>query len=326
MLPGAHRWRSLCLALAIAVLFGVLAAHRLHDNDLFWHLAFGRALAETQRLVVAEPLTLPELGSTVLVHQWPWDYVLYRVEAAYGFRGVGILVVGLAAVAGAGLTLLAASWSSARPRITNVLAAVLVTAPLVVTRLNERPETVTAVFWPLGLLLARSVARPSDPANPDGGRARAVRAVLLVLLTSLWAQTHLSVLVFLAAGFIVIAPACLGGPGRGTRVGVLGSMTVAALLNPFAITSAKGYHLLATVQHPVGGYINEHIAEWKPLEWRMLDPTDPQNLQGPAYGLLLVVVPSRHDHDALLDGPLRGQHGRLAAGRSPLEMLRLRHW
>lgn len=283
MSDAAWRRRRFVLALVVAAVFALLASHRLHDNDLYWHLANGRSVLETRRIVVPETLAVSEFGPTVLAHQWPWDVLLYGVLARFGFTGVSGLVLCFAALAGIALVALASGWSDRRPRLLVVTAVAFVASPLVLTRLNERPETVAAVFWPCGLLLARWLA------NADSPRSAATRAVALVAFALSWAQVHLSVFAFVPAVVIIVGPGAVGWGGiQRARLFAMAGVASSTLATPYGLLSASVFTNF--VRNPVGAYISGHINEWKTLRWEMLDPFDPQNVQGPAYVLLVVVA------------------------------------
>jgi hypothetical protein len=275
------RWLRRLWPVSCAVLFAALAARRLHDGDFFWHLAFGRSVLEAHTLTVPEPLTIADFESTSLAHSWLWDALLYRVYSRFGFVGVSWLVLVVATLAGTSFGLLVTRWHHRDHRTARwpiVFVSTALVTPLLVTRLNERPECVTLVMWPLALLLARDLA---DESTLRGGLPR---AALLAALGFVWAQVHLSVFAYAAAMFILLARRAVGA----SAIERVRALTLALALAATLATPHGPGLFIGFLRHPVGVYITQHVPEWMPLRWEMLDPTDPENVQGPAYAILLL--------------------------------------
>lgn len=264
--------------LACGALFAALSLHPLSDNDLFWHLALGRSVLESHSRIVPEPLAIEGFGATCIVHEWLWDVMLFSVRRAYGWVALSWFVVIVAALAGAAFGALLTRWPSKAPNLFVAAALSLLTAPIIVTRISERPESASMIFWPVGLLLAKSLAESKST------RAAALRAAGLVALALLWAQIHLSILGFTLAAAIILAPR-VWGREVSDRLCIVAIVGVGLAV----LTSAPGM-LVFTIPSRITSYIATHVAEWMPLRWNMLDPSDPDDVQGPAYAALVLVA------------------------------------
>ncbi len=182
------------VALACAAAFGALAAQqRVHDPDLFWHLATAqRTLAEG--LVRVDVFSWSATGTLTTVDQWLGELIIYAAYLAGDWRGI-IVVRALAVAVLVGLVV--ANALLARPE--RPLLAVIAGLPAVfLTRFVwvDRPELLGFAAFAALLVLLR-LGR--------GGRSWAL--VACVPLVALWANLHGSY----AVGVVVALAACVEG-------------------------------------------------------------------------------------------------------------------
>ena len=184
----------------------------------------GREVWCTHARVVTERWALPDFHERCAVPEWLWDVAAWLVERAFGAAGIAALVFALAGLAAWACSRLAAA------RGHEVTAVVVVTAsisPLVLARIQDRPETVVMAIVPCVLMLAEQLALSTSR------RQRVPRVALLLALVVLWAQVHPSfllapILIGLVAGDRLVRAdrglalaflVALGGVSRDQRAG-----------------------------------------------------------------------------------------------------------
>ena len=225
--------------LVAAVLF--LAAGPLTTNDLWWHLAHGRAYSEHGPWPATDPcLATAERGP--IPHQWLFALAAHGIERVAGLHALRVTHA-LALVAIVGL-----AWSVFRREAGRVAPACLATAVFLVLgwyRLVQlRPElfTIAAV-----LLLHRWLFAPPLPSWGAVGAA--------VALIAVWANVHAA----FAVGPLLIAAALAGVAVRALaaarlRIGDLDLERRRA----GRLATALGLGLLAALANPRGAA--QHLA------------------------------------------------------------------
>jgi hypothetical protein len=131
------------------------------DGDIFWHLAAGRQMVQTGRLLRADPFSVSALGR-------PWIDVHWLFQlAAYGLYQVGgylALVLGKAAVVSLGAAVLAAVVAREAPRL--LFAPALVGALFLARHLLPvRPIVLTLLFLALYFALLEGYRRQPRPRS-----------------------------------------------------------------------------------------------------------------------------------------------------------------
>lgn len=222
------------------LLLGLLTAGQpLITNDLWWHLALGRAYAEYGPLLPEDPLLFTAPGPPTPA-SWLWALGVHGVEQLAGFTGLRMLHVALASAAlGLGFSLLRRASGS----LLVAFAGTALTLVLSAYRLAQlRPHLATLLFT---LLLFRLLI--------EGERLPSARRIAIAVgLMALWVNLH--------AGFL-LGPVLLAG-------GTLGLLAAAPLRaperRPWDLARARRLGLatllglLATLANPGG--LDPHLA------------------------------------------------------------------
>jgi hypothetical protein len=275
------------LALALAALAALAALTPVVDSDIWWHLAAGREMVATRRLLAVDTFSLSAAGR-------PWIDVHWLFQlGAYGLHALGGLLALVAAkaalVAGGALILLGAVERGAPPEARPAARALLVAAlppALLAARhlLLVRPVMLTLVFLALFLLVIED--------HRAGGPAR--RLLWLPAVQLVWANCQgLS-----ALGPALVAAAAAGAglarwrgqpSARAVRplLGALALCLVASAATPYGWRAlALPWKLLARLSPDQGNVFSANIAENVP-PW-ILERTAPGQLL--PLGLALAAV------------------------------------
>ncbi|HJO24035.1 MAG: hypothetical protein QF890_08800 [Myxococcota bacterium] len=241
-----------------------LAAGPLTTNDLWWHLAHGRAYAASGPWPEADPcLFTAERGPEP--HQWLFALAVHGVDSAVGLHGLRVVHP----IVVAGIALLA--FALFRREAGRIAPACLATAVFLVLSwyriVQFRPELFSIAAT---LLLCALLFEPKLPSW------RAVAAA--VVLIAVWANVHA---VFMVGPLLIAA--ALAGVGlrwllgdavaarqRAGRLAVaLGLGLVAALLNPRGLQQHLAF-LSASKDGAIWGVIDE---------WSSFDPFTHSNFE-----------------------------------------------
>lgn len=253
------RWRRLWTA-ALALVWAIINVRAFDESDLFWHAAFGREIARQHARVFAEPFSFAATSASS--QEWLWDLTTYLLSARFGWSGVAVLVIALAALAAVSLT--HAAWEhrtrdDARPLGALILTTALV-SPAVLSRIRERPETAAMVLLPLLVLFGHRLAAARTP------RARAWAAAGALGVQLLYVQVHPSFLLGPVVVLVLAGPElALRGP-HARRVGV-------ALAAGFALAFATNVPALRAIWLHTGGYAVANVTDMAPPTWANLNPT-----------------------------------------------------
>jgi hypothetical protein len=236
-LPAVVAGASLLILTAQVLL---LACGPILTDDLWFHLAAGRAYLSEGPWPASDPMLHTAHESAPVQHEWLFGVWVYAIELLTGLQGLRV-AHGLGVVA-----IVALAWSVLRRQASGVASACAATTAFVVLawfRLFQlRPDLVSI---PATLLLYRLLI---EPAEPPGWR----RVILAVALLVVWANLHslfaigllLLVAAHLGLGLKTLAvrwagarlaepPANPRTPTRAARLGVAVSVgAFATLLNP----------------------------------------------------------------------------------------------
>ena len=231
---------AVCLA-ATAVSMGVLYSYPLYDMDLWWHLATGRHIAETGRLLDSDPFNFTSgtdlgLRQVLLNGYWLGQLLLYFVWVLGGEGGLQVAKV-LLPVLALGLV----AWGATRIHraATGATLIVLVLGVLVVYDfIGLRPQLFTFVMVIAVVLALESLTRRHESQD----RLGAIWLVLPLLML-LWANLHRGFMIgtVLIGLFAVSWAAAMvrarsaWRPSDKRYLLVLGLGIVASLLNPAGV-------------------------------------------------------------------------------------------
>ena len=226
---------------AIAVSAGVLYSSSLYDMDLWWHLATGRHIAETGRLLDTDPFNFTSgadlgLRNVLLNGYWLGQLLLYFVWELGGERGLQVVKVLLPVLA---LALVA--WGAIRIHraATGATLIVLVLGVLVVFDfIGLRPQLFTFVMIAAVALILESLARRHESQGTLGAMGFALPLVML-----LWANLHRGFMIgtlliglFAVCGVLVVVRSRSAWRPSDTRyLLVLALGVMASLVNPAGV-------------------------------------------------------------------------------------------
>jgi hypothetical protein len=280
-LPSSGRRGRLSLVVAALLLGAACAAKMLAEFDLPWHLAFGRAVAETW--------SIPRVDDFAYTHTAiryvgvVGDLLLFAIVRVAGPLGLQI-ANGLVAIAIASTLLLDVSIRT--PGVNPLSLGVIAGAIVGVSRwLFVRPATIAFLFVPVTLLFV-SVHRAA-PTTRRGERALVAAAALALV----WCNIHGSVIlgVVLLAVYAAYRAACTTAGGRvptmlpaadagSVRLAVACAMAAAVL----ACINPAGTAIFHGVQ-TVGSY-SDLLGEWHATGWHFF------TAESPPAGAFLVVA------------------------------------
>jgi len=219
-----------------ALLLGVVA-QPVWTDDLWWHLALGRAYATTGPWLAEDPLLFTAPGAPAPA-AWLADVLFYTVQTVAGFPGLRILHTLLVVAIGSLV------WSQLRRASGSMLLANLATALFLTSasyRLVQlRPHLFTILA---SLLLFRWVF--------ESGRAPdRRRATMVVGLLALWANLHAGFVlgpIILCVGLASLALAAWTSSGDLAATSIRATLailvlgTLASLINPAGVEPYMAY-------------------------------------------------------------------------------------
>jgi hypothetical protein len=226
----------------------------LRENDVFWHLTLGRAVARNAARSFPEPVGL---SSEPIAHapEWLWDLVMYGVDLSTGDFGLSVVVALLTALAAASIPWMLGrvAFPSSRRALGLWALASAIALTVASVRLKHRPETVSMAL--LGAFIVFSSEFARRPGWAPG--------LTLAMLMLVWAQLH---------GLFVLGPvvcALVIVPSARRPVPAMALLGVLCLL---FFSSAYGLSIFDFVQHHMGGDAVRHIVDMRPPPWTLFDP------------------------------------------------------
>ena len=228
---GAGRF----IAAELAVLVATIACFSKAQSDTYWHLAAGRAMAQTGRVMLTDEFSHTNFGAPWLNYEWLSQVVFYNVHRVGGMP----LLTALCAFLALGSCILA--WKLVRGPVADRALLMVVALPLVTPGWSLRPQAFTMFLL---VAVVHLVVRE--------------RFLLLPPLFCLWANLHGAV----ALGLVVLVAdiaAALASRRGWRRRAVFGLLSFGAtLLTPL------GLSLWPEVFRSVGRSSVNRITEWMP--------------------------------------------------------------
>ena len=271
--PGSSHSQAVVAALALlGVVLPLLlvSAGPIVTDDIWFHLAAGRAYASEGPWPARDPLLHTALPTAPVQHEWLFGVGVHEVDRAFGLYGLRVLhllaVLGL--TLGVGALLLRSSPSAVWAAFATAVFLALSWWRLV----QLRPDlfSISAALAAYALLFA-------DPARWSWRRS-----MMFIGLTALWANVHSLFMVGLALGVAVLlgialeavlARFCVGEPGRpqprapaGRLAAALGLGALAALVNPRGI--AQHLTFLHSSSETAVWQVRDEWTHFSPLSWR----------------------------------------------------------
>lgn len=170
----------------IAVLMGVYISGPLVDPDLWWHIVVGRWILTHGEFPRIDHWNLFWVSKPWIAYSWLPEILLASVDRHFGFEGLVTLQIILSVAVS-----LSVSWLLSRLagdyRLGLILGAIAVAGS--VNHFGLRPQTLAWVYFGAVIFLAERYVEHQKRQT----------LVLLAALMSLWANTHLSVLLGVGA-------------------------------------------------------------------------------------------------------------------------------
>ena len=216
-------------AAAIALAGAAATCTAVYNYDIFWHLASGRWMLDSGRVLGTDPFSVDPEPQWVNVH-WLFQVIVASLHALGGFGALTVMKAVLAAVT---LLVFALAVRRSGPPAWWIVCG-LGTAAVMATRFRVRPEAFTMLLLTATVALVESVRRGGSPK-----RLWALPAVMLV-----WVNMHglyfLGPAVFWSA---VLGAALDRRMGRLTQGRLLTRAAIAPLLAASAVCLATPWPL-----------------------------------------------------------------------------------
>ena len=266
------RAKSRLWASLLAVAWAALSARPFGGTDGYWHATLGRAVLAERARIVTERWAIPGFHDRCAAQEWLWDVGAYLVQARFGWKGIGVVVVVLAALAAIGCFRLV-TWTERKIPFAAVVFVTAAVSPLVLSRILDRPETAVMALLPVFLLACERLGAAAS------ARVRLRLTVALVLLELLWAQLHPSFVLAPAIAFIVAGERLWRAERR---------LAIALGLALFVglFSSALGAGFLRNVLAHASGDAVAHVIDMSPPTWSLANPA--VALHYPLFALLWV--------------------------------------
>ncbi|MFZ5524342.1 MAG: hypothetical protein ACOY9D_09730 [Pseudomonadota bacterium] len=249
--------------LAVCLCSIVLVTYPVFDFDLYWHLANGREMVNSGRIVSEEVFSYTHQGEKFANHEWLGQiifYLLWTAFGAYGLLGFKLLLVTL---------MVWLLFRTLRDENTTLGAAALLCVLVVlagINRYHERPELFSLFYMALlGFILYGFRARKLP--------RRMLWAIPLIMVTWDWLHGAIYGLTFITL-FVAGENAkhrlpmlrrqqSLSVPDLKYLNRCFALIMLAMLINPFGVRS---YGIF--VDYVVGqGNFNQVITEYMPVTW-----------------------------------------------------------
>ena len=226
-------------SLGIVALVLVAVGQPIWTDDLWWHLALGRAFANLGALLSSDPLLFGAVGPPLPV-SWLADVFFFEVERTLGFTGLRGLHVALV------LLILGLCWWLLRRAAGQAWAASLGTAIFAAICAYRLVQMRPHLFTILAVLLLYALAFAGRRPLSKG------RIVCVAALLGLWANLHGGFVlgpILLACGWVGLAAGAVLGSGAS-------KWEARGRLLPLAFAGVLGS--LATLVSPAG--LDAHLA------------------------------------------------------------------
>jgi hypothetical protein len=223
------------IALELLVVVGTLACFSAAQSDTYWHLAAGRAMSQSGRVMLTDEFSHTNFGASWLNYEWLSQVIFYNVHRVGGMP----LLTALCALLAVGSCILA--WKLVRGPVADRALLVVVALPLVTPGWSLRPQAFTMFLL---VAVVHLVVRE--------------RFLLLPPLFCLWANLHGAVALGLVVLVADIAAALVSRRGWRRRA-AFGMLSFGAtLLTPL------GPALWPEVWRSVSRSSVNQITEWMP--------------------------------------------------------------
>lgn len=230
---------ALYLVGALAVVL-MLVTYPIFDLDLFWHLANGRAMVESGRILNSEAFSYTHFGEQFVNHAWLAEVLLYRAWATWG--SIGLYVVKWTSVLLTAWLL----WLTVR-RTGLVAPSALALVPLMVLagldRYHVRPE----LFSIMGVSLLVATLE-----SERAGRSHQRVLWLVPAVFAVWDWVHGAIigwaylLVFVGAENMRRPKGQVKASARRRRLNIcLGLTFLVGALNPYGFRTYEHFLVLA---------------------------------------------------------------------------------
>lgn len=247
--PVSHPAFLLAL-LAVAACIVLSVSLRIHDPDLWEHLAVGRAIWQLHRVPTTQLWTWPTLGAPDLNSSWGFEALIWPLWQAWGVKGLFVWRW-LTTLAAFGLM-----WGAARAMGSKGFAAlgVMMVGALVYRQRSQvRPETIAAVLLALEVWILET--------RRHGGRDR---ARWLIGIAWVWANVHISYWIGLVVFCVYVVDGMLSRRGRAQSRGAAKGVAVGGVVGKPALAWVGVAMLAISLANPWGWR-----ALWAPFDYAL---------------------------------------------------------
>lgn len=225
------------IAFSLVLLIAGELVFPIYDPDLWWHLNVGHWILDTLRIPRVDYWTLFGQGRPWTAYSWLPEVLFASVERLFGPTGIASAHVVLAA------SITAIIWHTLTRISTNPFFALLLTAATgfgLHEFFSLRPQTLAWLLFIWALAWANRV-------RLNGYVFNAARAVELFCIFALWANTHLTLTLGIAAICCWIGLERARWPllARVVAVSLIGGMVGPGLGATWLLTFTKSSHLLS---------------------------------------------------------------------------------
>ncbi len=207
--------------LSLAVLIGTYICIPVGDPDLWWHITVGRWIVAHHAVPRIDYWNLFAAGRPWMAYSWSNEVVYALVDSLWGGDGVARLQLALAIILALSMQYLLGICAGS-----HFIGALLgaYTTIACYAHFSLRPQTVVWILFLAAITLA-------DRVNTHTNARRNV--VLLCLVGMVWANTHLTVILGLAAVFLWTLQTDSGEVSLKRAVGASLAFTVGTLITPY---------------------------------------------------------------------------------------------
>jgi hypothetical protein len=250
------RWFIFVLLVALLLLLYIVfipGDRLLIDPDLYWHIATGRKIWESQSFPQVDEFSHTFRGHPWIARDWLGDLIFFGAYSLSGLRGVAMITGGTVALSYALLFLMLARTM----RLTVAIGIAVVALALSVSHLHARTQIFgdgLMVVWVAALV--RAVDAKTSPS------------LMLLPVMTLWANVHGSFVAGLALTVALAAEAIFESPG-GERLLIARRWAVflVAAVGAACMTPYGARPFLSAFQVIGANEAKPYLAEWQAVSF-----------------------------------------------------------
>jgi hypothetical protein len=244
---GQSRFTRVALWISVCVLVGSYICLPVADPDLWWHITVGRWIVAHKQIPTVDIWNMFSSAQLWRAYSWSTEIILALIETRWGGTGLAVAQVVL------GMSLVACLQYVCGRLCRDYYIGALIGTYAAVASYNNftlRPQVLVWIFFALAIFLSDEVAQKG------GSRWRLLS---LAIVGCLWANTHLTAVVGLAAVVLWALQAAPGEISIKRAVAAGGAFFVGTLVTPYL--GGEWLTFFAKGSHPLK---YQTITEFKP--------------------------------------------------------------